>query len=90
MDFLASSLYIIALTVQLFLDVLLFLMFLRAILSWFVNPDAGIIHFLNTVTEPFILPVRFFLRKFNILQNTPMDFSFMIAYLLIWLISLML
>jgi uncharacterized protein YggT (Ycf19 family) len=39
--------------------------------------------FLVCVTEPFIMPVRFIMAKFNILQNSPIDWSFTFAYLLI-------
>lgn len=90
MDFLTGSIYVLATSVQVFLSILLFLMFMRAILSWFVNPNSGIMLLLNTLTEPFVIPVRYLLAKFNILQNSPVDFSSIIAYLLIWLISMML
>lgn len=90
MDILETCVYMLATSVQIFLSVLLFLMFLRAILSWFVSPESGILLFLNTVTEPFVAPVRYLMVKLNLLQDSPMDFSFMIAYLLIWMISLLL
>lgn len=90
MDTLETCVYLLTTSVQIFLSALLFMMFLRAICSWFTAPDSGLAHFLNTVTEPFITPVRYLMAKFNLLQDSPMDFSFMITYLLIWMVSMML
>ena len=79
---------IIARVIALMLSAVTFLMLMRAILSFFVNPEESkLYHFLALATEPFIAPVRFLLVKFNILQNSPIDWSFTITYLLIVLIS---
>lgn len=78
-----------------FVSALLFVvqtaMFLRAILSWFI-PDENnrIVQFLTVITEPFIIPVRVLLQKLNLFQNTPLDVSFFITYLIIWVITLFL
>lgn len=79
--------YSVAASVQLFLRFLTFALFLRAILSWFLEPDSPILRFFAVVTEPFILPFRFLLVKLNLLQDSPIDFSSLIAYLVIMLIS---
>ena len=65
-------------------------MTVRAILSWFVMDGGRFMNFLYAITEPFIHPVRLFLEKFNILQNTPIDFSFLITYLIISMITIFL
>ena len=75
--------------VLVFLSVLQFAMLLRAVLSWFVM-DGKLIEFLHMVTEPFIIPVRALFRKMNWLQNSPIDFSFMITYILISVITILL
>ncbi len=46
--------------------------------------------FLACITEPFIMPVRFFMVKFNILQDSPIDFSFTFAYLALTFVRFML
>ena len=80
--------YTVAESVQLFLSFLLLAMFLRAILSWFFQPDSPLLSFFAIVTEPFILPFRYLLAKMNLLQDSPIDFSSLIAYLVIYLISI--
>ena len=87
MDIGRTIAYTVAESVQLFLSFLLFAMFLRAILSWFFEPDSPLLSFLTVVTEPFILPFRYLLIKLNLLQDSPLDFSSLIAYLAIYLIS---
>ena len=76
--------------IGLFLDFVMIAMFGRAILSLiFMDDDNKFIQFLYFVTEPFIQPVRALMEKWNILQGTPMDFSFIITYLLLYLLSLL-
>ena len=77
--------------ISVILDVVSFAMIVRMLLSLFIPTEEGRLHiFLACITEPFIAPVRFILEKFNILQNTPFDFSFTIAYFMIILVRLFL
>ena len=76
--------------VAVFLTALLTAMFLRAILSWFIMDENKFTNFLYAVTEPFIYPVRRFLERMNWLQNSPIDFSFMITFLLLSFLSIFL
>lgn len=63
-------------------------MFIRAILSWFnVNADNPIIKFLYVVTEPAIQPVRRLFQKLNWFQNTPIDMSFSMTFILIFVLE---
>ena len=62
---------------------------LCAILSIFA-PDSTVHHFTALVVEPFVRPVRALLQKMNWLQNSPLDFSFLIAYLLVGMITIFL
>lgn len=77
-----------------FVSALLFVvqtaMFLRAILAWFVDEGNRFHTFCVMITEPFIIPVRMLLAKLNLFQNTPIDVSFLVTYLLLWLITLFL
>ena len=73
------------------LDVVSLAMMVRVIISLFSgSEDSKISIFLACVTEPFIVPVRFLLFKFNLFQNSPIDWSFTIAYLVIIILRTML
>ena len=76
--------------VLIFLSVIQFAMLLRAILSWFVMGGGKFTNFLYAVTEPFIAPVRALFEKMSWLQNSPIDFSFMVTYLLISFLTIFL
>ena len=76
--------------VLVFLTVIQFAMLLRAVLSWFVMGGGKFINFLYAITEPFIVPVRMLFEKMNWFQNSPIDFSFMITYLLISVLTIFL
>ncbi|MBR3928571.1 MAG: YggT family protein [Clostridia bacterium] len=65
-----------------FLTVIETAIFLRSILSWFVDPYSRILQLLYAITEPFVAPVRALLSRFT--GDMPMvDFSPMLAWLLI-------
>lgn len=84
-------LMIFAKTVSLLLSVLSYAMFGRAILSFFPSMDDSRVNaFLITLTEPVIIPVRALLYKFNVGQNSPIDLSFSLTYLLIVIVQMFL
>ncbi len=62
------------------LQVLIFLIFIRAILSWVPNLDHHhpVVHLLDTLTEPFVQPVRRLLPP-----TMGMDFSPLITFLIL-------
>ncbi len=75
---------IFARTVNLLLSAVSIAMLLRMLLSFFVfDEDSRLLNFLAIVTEPFIAPVRALLVRFNIGQDSPIDWSFSLTYLLI-------
>ena len=75
---------IFARTVNLLLSAVSLAMLLRMLLSFFVfDEDSRLLNFLAIVTEPFIAPVRALLVRFNIGQDSPIDWSFSLTYLLI-------
>ncbi len=76
--------YVIAAVIAITLDLASFAFLLRAIMPLFCDVESNRIYlFVCLVTEPFIIPVRFILVKFNLLQGSPIDWSFTISYLLI-------
>ena len=85
-----TILYIIAKTVSVGLDLLLYAMLGRSILSILMGPDNRIYEFLYVITEPFVAPIRFIMMKLNIAQGTPIDFSFLFAYLFYMILQLLL
>lgn len=73
---------------RMFIDALLrayeFLFIARAILSWFPMLNlGGIGEFLYNVTEPILAPIRAVLRKIPFLDGLPIDFSVLVAFILI-------
>ncbi len=74
-------------TVLILLGLVQTAMFFRAILSWFMPEENGLTYFLALLTEPFIAPVRFVLSRFRFAQELPFDISFMVTFLLLFLIE---
>ncbi|MCL2096586.1 MAG: YggT family protein [Oscillospiraceae bacterium] len=61
-----------------------FLMFGRAIMSWFSpDEDNKVAQFLYFVTEPFVYPIRKVMQKFDFFNNMPIDMSFMAAIIIL-------
>ena len=61
-----------------------FLMFGRALVSWFLqDEDSKVSRFLFAATEPLVYPVRKFLSRFEFFNNMPIDMSFLVAMLLL-------
>lgn len=89
-----SALYMLAVTVDLFLTVEYFAMFARVILSWFDHGEGGFLtafsNFTAFLTEPLIMPVRFLLSRFSFVQRCPVDLSFFATYILLVLVQAML
>ena len=78
-------------TVRLLLSFVEICMLVRAVCSWFpIDDDNPILRFTTMVTEPVIAPVRAFLDRMGWFRNSPIDFSFMIAYLLLVLVGYLL
>ena len=80
-----TVLYILAKCIAVLLSAVSFAMFLRAILSFFMpDPQSSrTMYFLCLITEPFIIPVRVLMQRLNIGQNSPIDWSFFVTYLIL-------
>lgn len=76
-------------TIYYFLQVVMYLIFGRALLSWFVrDPRNPIMKLLLSLTEPILAPIRALLFKLKIGGNM-IDFSPLVALLLIQMLSAM-
>ena len=76
--------------VLLFLKVLSFAMALRAVLSWFFESDGKFFRFLYVFTEPAIMPIRKLFVKMNWFQDSPIDVSFIFAFLALMFVEIIL
>ena len=75
---------IVAESVVVILYALQFLMFGRAIMSWFSpDEDNKLAQFLFMLTEPFVYPVRQLLNRFDFFSNMPIDMSFMFSMIIL-------
>ena len=83
-----GGLYVIMLSLLIFLYAADIAMLGRAVLSWI--PDGNqtrIGAFLYVITEPFIMPVRGLCNRFGWFRGLPLDMPFLITALLLMLIS---
>lgn len=70
------------------LSVLQFAMLIRAILSWLPGlSDSAFGDLIYTVTEPVVVPIRALADRLGWFRNSPIDFSFMIAYMLLFILQ---
>ena len=82
---------LLASTVMLMLNVVMYAMLARALLPIFINPEESNIYLLVCyITEPIIIPVRALFYAFNILQNSPIDWSFTATYFILVFIRMLL
>jgi uncharacterized protein YggT (Ycf19 family) len=83
--------YLIAKLISIWLSAVLWSMLGRVILQFFLNPEESrIILFLTCISEPFIMPFRAILAKFNLFQNIPLDMPFILAYIVYSTVQVML
>ncbi|MDD6986722.1 YggT family protein [Butyricicoccus porcorum] len=74
---------IVYLTIRL-LSLLQWLLVFRAIASWFPQVQSSRIgELLYAVTEPMIAPCRSFLSRFRSLRTMPLDFSTLLAFVIL-------
>lgn len=83
-----SVLYILAKTVQVALTVVYYAMLVRMLLPIFLDVEESRLYaLLCLITEPFIIPVRYLFVKFNIAQDSPIDWSFSASCLILILVT---
>lgn len=77
--------------VDLILSAVLFAMLIRAVLSLFMmGEESKFAMLLYMFTEPFILPVRKILERFNLFQGSPLDVSFFLTTVLLAMLQTLL
>lgn len=78
----------IARVVYYFIEVIEIAMLVRAVISWIpLDEDNPVETFVTAITEPFIYPVRLIVDRIDALRNCPLDISFFVAYLILFLLS---
>ena len=84
--------YFLVSFVRIILTLLQFLMFGRAIMSWFVHDENPKIYdFLYYATEPAVYPVRWLLGKFGLSGDSmPIDISFLVSVIVLSMVQLFL
>lgn len=86
-----TFLYIFAKIVSITLVVITYAMLARMLLPLVVNPDDSTVYrFSVGLSEPIVAPVRYLMAKFNFLSDTPLDFSLPVAYILLFIVRLLL
>ena len=82
-----AGLYIIASVIKITFYVVYFASFLRVFLPFLCDTGTNKIYlFVCLITEPFVIPVRVILQKFNILQGSPIDWAFIITFMLLGIV----
>lgn len=86
----SGAIYVLVLFITYAIDLISIAMCIRAVISWFYDGDGWFVRLLYYITEPVIMPVRLLLVKMNWLQNTPLDFSYLLTYLVLFIIQVLL
>lgn len=76
--------YIIGTALRYLFDILSWAIVIRAILTWFPNGGGQLYHILASITDPIEAPIRSVMGKY---MNGPIDFSPMIAILVLMLLE---
>lgn len=75
-------------TVDLFFNILMLAIFIRAIISWLpVSRDNNLVRLLYQITDPILTPIRTLIERSSFGKNMMIDFSPVIAFLVIGLIK---
>jgi YggT family protein len=79
--------FLLAKLVDFAISVYIFIIIVRAIISWVQpNPYNPIVQFLYRLTEPVLYPIRRMLLRYRTLRNTGIDFSPIVAILLLYVL----
>ena len=83
-----AALYLLINLVRILLIALQFCLFGRAIMSWVAqDDDSPLTQFLFTVTEPYLIPIRKLLQKFEAFNRMPMDLSMIVGLMIILILQ---
>ena len=78
-----NILYMLAQISFLILGVLNIAMLIRALTSWFPDIGGAWLDMVYMITEPVVAPIRAIFELFPVFKNSPIDFSFLVAFLVI-------
>lgn len=82
--------YALLLSIIWLIQIIQFLMLARAVVSWFSTSYSGLYGVLCRLTEPFIVPFRKLLGRFEGFSGLPIDIPYMAAFLTLEFIRRML
>ena len=84
-------LYVAAYTAYYLLWIIEIMLFLRAILSWFMQEEeSGFMFVLVGLTEPVLMPFRALLQRSEKMRSIPIDFSLTFAMITVILLQTLL
>lgn len=64
------------------------MLIIRALMSWFPQiQQSRAYDFVCTITEPLVQPFRAFLSRFEVMRTSPVDFSSLLAFLVLCLLQ---
>ena len=82
-----NILYMFAQLAILLLGAVNIAMLVRAVTSWIPGLDGTWLDVVYMITEPIVAPIRGLFELFPIFKNSPIDFSFLIAFLVLNIIQ---
>lgn len=81
-------LYVLTASLAFLIDVVLFIMFVSAVLSWIIQDDEyPLVNAIHAVADLFTIPVRYVCDRFGWFQGFPIDMPFFITVILLSIIS---
>ncbi len=80
--------YVFLRALSLLCDVYIWLIFITAMLSWFVSPQNRLMQLLRSITEPVLYPFRLLTRKF-MSGGMFLDISPLLAYFALRIVNLL-
>ena len=81
-----DAIYILVQFISYAIEIITLAMLIRAVISWFYDGDGAFVRLLYFITEPIIMPIRLLLVKMNWLQQSPLDFAYLLTYVVLFLI----
>ncbi len=76
-------------SLKIFIQILIWLILVKCLLSWIPQFDNGFTNMVNSLTEPLLGPVRDLLMNSQMLGDLPIDFSPIIVILILESINAM-
>ena len=78
-----NLLYMLVRLTMLILGAINIAMLIRVITSWIPGVEGGWLDLVYAITEPIVIPIRALFERFAVFKNSPIDFSFLVAFMLL-------